>query len=437
MPAKAIIYVFLLLSGCVMSLRAPLYGVVTYMLVYMTFLDSVWWTSPIRHSGLRTSFLPGLFLIIGSLLNWRKLRPNYLGTTKFEYGIIIFLAICVLSEYVGKGATKESSFEVERLAKCIVFLLLAVRIVYTHNSYTVLKWVWIIGVLFLSYNAMTKGRGWYVGGRLDGVGGPDFKGSSGFGAHVAMALPIIAITFLGSKKKIVKAVAVVTGALAVNALIASQTRGAFIAIAIGFLYGLTSVSKNYRKAVFIWAAIGVVGLTSLANDKFWERMDTIFVEENEEREGSSKGRLEIWTGSFFMLADNPLGVGIRRFEDYIGDYALEHPKRASHNTFILCACELGVQGIIVYLLILWYLYTTLKKIRKTVKEHPEIDNMFDLDAFALTISLIIALFAGCFTERTYTEGYWMLFMMVPCLDQAFRYELHQIQTNSDIVENSL
>jgi len=239
---------------------------------------------------------------------------------------------------------------------------------------------------------------------------------------MAMTLPFIAVTYLTQEKIWQKGIVFITGGLSVNSLIASQTRGAFLGILVGLIYAFMRAPKGMRKTLIAYLAVGLMSIFILTNENFWNRMDTIHVEDSETRESSSQSRLEIWKGSLKLIQDYPLGVGIGRFSDYIGNYDPNHPNMASHNSFVRCYSDLGIQGLIIYLATIYLAFKTLRRIRNKLDGKPEF-RFLALNAYGLEISLIIAYISGSFTERTYVEGYWLLISMVPCLDQTVRHAL--------------
>ena len=385
----------------------------------------MWWMY--YADSFRLSLLTAASVFSGALINLRNLRPQSIGKSSVEKGFILFLAIAWLSLLTGSGISAGSWAAIEKMTKTLAFMFVMMRIVYKPKEYLALRWVWIVGALWLGYNAYSKGSSWYVDGRLSGVGGSDFQGSSGFGAHMAISLPFIGIAFLSAQKWWLKIIPFLAAGLTVNSLIASQTRGAFLAIAIGGIVAVFRVPAELRKKLFFYFIVGAVGALSLANESFWERMDTIEVEEEEQRESSSQSRLEIWAASLEMLADYPLGVGIGRFQKHIGHYAPNHTGMASHNTFVRCYGDLGIHGLAVFLFIIYAMYNSLYRMRKQLMGHPSLYYL-NREAYALEIALTVAFVAGFFTERTYVEGYWLLMSMVPCLEQTVAYCLQESES---------
>jgi len=109
-----------------------------------------------------------------------------------------------------------------------------------------------------------------------------------------------------------------------------------------------------------------------------------------------------------MVSDYPLGVGEGNFKTYIEQYSPHMTGRDTHNTFLRCLTELGVQGAFVFLLLVGNAFWILFKLKKKVQGLPE-NADFLWHIYALKIALIIYLVAGIFITHTYIEEfYWLL-----------------------------
>src|SRR4030042_5305668 len=100
-----------------------------------------------------------------------------------------------------------------------------------------------------------------------------------------------------------------------------------------------------------------------------------------------------------MASDYPLGVGEGNFKTYIEQYSPHMTGRDTHNTFLRCLTELGVQGAFVLLLLIGNAFWILFKLKKRIQGLPhEADFLWHI--YALKIALIIYLIAGVFITHT-------------------------------------
>lgn len=422
-------------SGCIISLRRPLIGVITYIFIYMTASNSAWWYRILINMGFRFSLIAGVFLVVSLVINLTALRPGTLKRNGVENCFILFIGVIWLSTVTGIGVNEKSWGMLDKMTKTLIFALIMPRIVFSLKDYQWVRWTWVLCGLFLGYQAYGASYGMFENGRLSGIGGGDFEGSSGFSAHIAVTLAMVGITFLLSERHWQKTVAMIAGALCVWALILSQTRSAFLAVIVGAGVAIIRSPEKIRKRFLIYCATGLLIAGMLAGPSFWNRMDTIGMDQARE-EASAGGRLEIWAASYFIMRDYPWGVGIGRFQDVIGEYVPEHSGIASHNTFVRCYTDLGIQGFLVYMLIIFFAFKTLHRVRKTAKEFATLE-IYGYEAFALEVALVMAFVAGFFNERTYTEGYWILFSMTVCIGYATEIAKNEIDKSTSLTEDEI
>ena len=120
-----------------------------------------------------------------------------------------------------------------------------------------------------------------------------------------------------------------------------------------------------------------------------------------------------------MFADNPFGIGVGNWYQTIGYYIPEYEARDSHNTYVKCVVELGVQGILLYVLFIFTAFLQLRRVRKlSATLPPSVGDDLVLFSFGLTISLAIILACGLTITMIYIEIIWLLLMLPVCLTRV-------------------
>ena len=79
-PLKTILYFSLFWAGCLAALLNPIWGVVTYIMVYQTNPADKWWGIPLTDLGMRFSMLAASFTVAGIVLARKhvpKVRPAF------------------------------------------------------------------------------------------------------------------------------------------------------------------------------------------------------------------------------------------------------------------------------------------------------------------------------------------------------------------------
>jgi O-antigen ligase len=268
---------------------------------------------------------------------------------------------------------------------------------------------------FLSFQAHTVSYGGFVGGRLDSLGGIDFREANGFAAFLALAITFLGVELLRVSwpKRIVYVLAI---GLMMNAMIMTQSRAILLGLLIATPYVLLRAPNGYRKKALIYVLLGSILFFMLADIKFLERMDTVRLGiENKQKEALS--RTEFWKASIPMFLDHPLGVGIKNFEKLLPNYG-PFKNMDPHNTYVLCYSEMGIFGILLFLIIIVEALLEIRRIRIVVKG-TLYEREINLHAFAFGAALIIYLGGYMMTHGIlYTEILWILLVMPICLENA-------------------
>jgi O-antigen ligase len=208
-----------------------------------------------------------------------------------------------------------------------------------------------------------------------------------------------------------KLVCLVSGVFVTNGIILSRSRGIFLALAAGVISAVVFSIKQRRMKIMFGLSVGIMGAILLTDPGFWNRMDEISVESSK-IDKSTKGRILAWDAALSMAADYPLGIGEGNFRKYVDKYNPNIPGKDTHNTFLRCLSELGVQGLIVYLLMIANAFNILRKLKKQVKGMDR-ETDFVWHIYGIKISIILFVSAGMFISHTYIEElYWLLMFPV-------------------------
>lgn len=423
MSVKTLLFLGLFAACAAGALFSPLLGVLGYMAHYCVGPERQWWGMEVSHWGLRYSFALGAATALGTLLHYRKLRFGASLLTSQELLALAFLAVVWLTLVFGEDTTwQQKAFSDQdaihvKMAKVVFFTLMLTHVVTVRKNVDRVVWLLVITSLMLGVQAYDTPHEWYNKGRLETVGGPDFRESNILAAHLAAVLPLIGMQFLRTDWR-GKILCLVAGVFATNAIILTRSRGAVVGLAVGSAVALLAAPGKHRAKIFAGLAVVLAGGLYLTDPGFIERAKTIDATE-EERDTSAQSRIEIWQGGIEMALANPLGVGPGNFRSAIGRYAPQHPDRDAHNTFVRCVGELGFTGLLVYVVVIVNAFRMLVRIARRARSLPQPDqDKFLYLSYGLAISLTI--FMGCSMTVTllYTEGLWWFLLMPVCLGRA-------------------
>lgn len=420
-PVKTILWFVMFWVGCVLSLMNPIYGVVNYMMIYQINPNDTWWGAPLKNIGMRMSFLAAICTLIGMLISRKKVPRVSPWISVWEMGALLLVAIAGITAVTGVQTTDMTLYMFEKLWKVVLFVLVITRLASTRANLRLMLWTLVIGSFYLGWTAYTAPTRSFVMGRLDKIGGPDFSTTSGAAAHLVAMLPLIGAVFLTTTQWRWKALAAMSGALCVNAVIMCRTRSAFIGIACGVVAALLVAPRVRRSKIYTLMILGAVASFALTDDHFWTRMATLASAEKLNEDMAAVSRREIWHASIRIFADHPFGIGPGNFPAVIGDYAPAHYKRATHNSLVACFVELGIQGGIVFLsMCLGSLALLLRSHRTAHLSANPVETK--ILAYGFFISFVTYTITALGTQRLYCESFWWVLAMPLCLNRVVRRE---------------
>jgi len=170
----------------------------------------------------------------------------------------------------------------------------------------------------------------------------------------------LAATKSGTSKHVRWAAIAGTGMLTLIIFL-TQSRGAFLGIAI---FGLFAVATHHKRARALLATAALAAVVLIfAPASVWDRIgglrsatSTQTLREADE-EGSAAARYTIWTVSFAITADRPVtGVGLGSYQPVHKDYAettsrwyLARGLKDTHSAYFNAMAETGLPGLVLLL----------------------------------------------------------------------------------------
>ena len=431
---KTILYLFLLGTSILGSVAYhPFLGLMGYILTYNINPVGHWWGSPLIDWGIRYSLLLAGATGLGIIFHRSKSKVKKFIESQ-EILLVIFLGVVWLSIPLGLGFNSEGSNAV-KMTKVVIILLMASHVITNLKRYEAMIWTLIIAGLYLGFETYAAPASMFRGGRLDvGIGGSDFGEGNFLGAHFAMLLPFLGVMFIKGGWK-TRGLCLISGVFVTNSIILCRSRGIFLGILVGILFAIIFSIPRQRTKILAGVGIAIVGAIFLTDPGFWGRMEQIDTDTTQ-TEGSARGRLLAWEASLSMASDYPLGVGEGNFKTCIGQYIPEMEGRDTHNTFLRCLTELGVQGALVLLLLIGNAFWILFRLKKKIQGLPnKADFLWHI--YALKIALIIYLVAGIFITHTYIEEFYWLLMYPLFLKRSIEGEIGDKLNPSELKPSEL
>ncbi len=438
MPLRSIIFMLYFCGSCTAAFMVPMIGVVCYIVLYHVYPQTTWWGVVLEPLGIRYSFICGICLLVGTLLNLNRLRFGRHFMSGVEWGYVAFIFAVLVSCVMVNEWIPRSEIALDKILKVFLFVFMMSHVVVTRRRLWQLTLVFTLMALYLGHESRNAPLSAFSQNRLNGIGGPDFRESAALAIHLFALLPFVAVV-LRQRSWGLKLLAFLAAGYSVNAILLCRARSAFVAGVIAGTLALWYIPKRHRRWAVSWLLVGLCGGVFLSDSYFRERMVTIF-SSAEERDKSSHNRLLIWKSAWLMIQERPMGVGIGRFEYEISHYAPPEifseegsARRDAHNTYILCAAELGIVGLLAFLGTVGLAWWTLGRLSRQVRQLEDSD-LLELIIFANRLSLLVYLVSSFFVSRLYTEGMWIILTLPVCLDRAVYNEIRQQVGQTVVVE---
>ncbi|KPJ69804.1 hypothetical protein AMJ44_02190 [candidate division WOR-1 bacterium DG_54_3] len=417
MPLKVLLFLSAYFGCAVGALFRPVLGVCGYILTYALYNRHVWWGEVLAQYHIRYSFVMAVFILLGMVIQKRRTRWAVRPSNKLEVSIYLFTGIVVLSLIFGLSPDEESYFLLDKMLKVSFFIYMLTRVVDSLKNYDMVVYTLITTGIILAVQSYQAPPEMFFHGRLDALGGMDFVGSNELAIYLCVVLCFLGTFFLRAKNWITKFFLAPGAALVLNAIILTRARAVFVAILAAGVYSVIFIPKRFRKKLIVITILAIAMFLKLADPSFWDRMTTL---KNYEQEKSASLRIQIWSASLKMLKEYPLGVGVGNFKRTIGNYDQRVVSRDAHNTFVRCYGELGMPGLILFAFILLLVFNHLRYAKSLSSDthDTELFLRFKLDAFALSLAILVYLVGGNFHTHLYTEAMWWLLALPICLQNA-------------------
>jgi O-antigen ligase len=216
-----------------------------------------------------------------------------------------------------------------------------------------------------------------------------------------MMTPIVICLGLASKRGLMRWIYFAMAALFIGANMVTFSRGGFLGLVACMAVLAWKIGRKYRLSVMI-ASVLVLALTILASpDNYGKRMLSIFFR-GMDPAGSSDQRKELLERSLLVTARNPWGIGIGNFP-IVGVHNL-----GTHNAFTQVSTELGVLGLIAYLVFMISPFRKLRAIERLQFEADEFDWYYYLSV-GLQASVVGYMVSSFFASVAYN---WFIYYLI-------------------------
>jgi O-antigen ligase len=288
--------------------------------------------------------------------------------------------------------------------KAVLIFIVLVNVVRTRKRLMGLMWLSISIGIYLSYAALDL----YMSGKFNveeyrvavDVGGM-FGNPNEMAMHFVMMTPLVITLGIASKSSLARWAYYGMAALFVGANMVTFSRGGFLGLIACCFVLAWKIGRKQRLNVSIVSLVvgGIAVLAAPGN--YGLRMLSIFVP-GLDAVGSSDQRRELLERSIIVTLRNPWGIGIGNFP-IVGVRNLQ-----SHNAFTQVSAELGLLGLVAYLVFIISPFRKLSAIERTLFDKEETGWFYYL-AIGLQASIVGYLVSSFFASVAYN---WFIYYLI-------------------------
>lgn len=174
-----------------------------------------------------------------------------------------------------------------------------------------------------------------------------------FAMAVAASLPLAIVIILRERTWLMRIMWIVMILFLIFSIIISQSRTGIFSTAVIFIYTMYYLAKKRRKEIFVFI-VPIATVLILLPGIFWHRFAMFWqsLTAGVRADMSMMHRIELLNAAFDVFMRNPIfGVGLNNFSAIAARYT--HYPMVCHNTYLEIASNLGVIGLIAFVLILY------------------------------------------------------------------------------------
>ena len=298
--------------------------------------------------------------------------------------------------------------EWDRFAKIIVMVVVASALLHTRQR---IEWLVIVIVLSLGFYGFKGGIFTVMTGGAYAVYGPEgtfIGGNNEIGLALIMTIPLLRYCQLTTDKFWAKRLLLVGMILCLIAVVGTQSRGAFLGVAIMLMFLLRN--SRHKWTLFFVMILALPAIYSFMPESWHQRMATI---KTYEQDSSAMGRINAWMMAYNLAKDRLTGGGFECFRR--PSFAMYAPDPGNvhdaHSIYFEVLGEHGFIGLALFLAIGYAAWRSCRWIMKRTKDREDLKWIHDLGAM-LQVSLVGYASAGAFLGLAYFDLYYNLIALI-------------------------
>lgn len=310
---------------------------------------------------IRFEFILALILSMVAVLKLPQIQLNH----PLYKIVIIYFLLLIIHTFFSVDTEISKKILIDRVFKFSVMALFIIAFVRSPRALIFFIAAFLFACLKMGQEGLvgkiSGGMIWESQGymRLRGVT-PMYGHPNSFSGMALGTLPFIYYYF-PLANKYVRCLFIIQALLSFNIIIFTASRTGYVALLGAISYLLYNSKKKFKFIVF--AIIAAFIATAFIPSDYYERFESIFT--GEERSGqSTDSRIEIFRHSVEVFFRHPFGVGVAAFPVIRYEYFRE--RADTHNLYMEILTNIGVQGFIVFSLLIITMFRSLSSTRRSI-----------------------------------------------------------------------
>jgi len=282
--------------------------------------------------------------------------------------VLVLVGLSVLTIPIGVWPAHSLEYLSSTYIKTVLLFLFIFTLCRSVQDIQRVMWGCGIGLTVLVINGVASGNL----GRPVGIVDEAYEYASktydpnDFALVLAMMMPVLLYLLSMTRRMIARLALIAMMLIGMYGIVLTQSRGGFISLlVIGVLILRRSTLTHGQKMAIGAVALIVFGV--LAGSSFWERIRTIW-DPQDEYDRQAGGRTELWKTGLKLMLTHPWGVGI---DGFVYAEGLSHGGAgkwaAAHNTLIQVGVDLGIAGLIAFVLMMLFAFRSLRAMQQGLR----------------------------------------------------------------------
>ena len=372
-------------------------------------------------SGIGYVQLFAMITFISILINKNKGELVQFQTNRTFILLLLFIVhglICAILAYPGLDRNWELF---TTLAKTALFCALMPMMAFNRKK---IHAIVIVIALGISFHGVLDGLKFISSaGAHKAQSIPKFGDNNYLGMILLMCIPFLFYLLKYSEKKLARVGFISTLVLMLLAVIATQSRGAFIGLATLAIIFILGTKRKFLGLLVL--SVGLLFVSQVVSDKWTTRMHTI---QSADEDESFMGRVKAWQVSSAIALKNPVfGGGFRVVQSHqvwdqfkhspglLGFIDTPNLKRsgvAAHSIWFEVMADQGFLGLLFFIILILNAFLTSREIKRLVRLQ-KTNQIWAADlSNATAAALVVYCVSGSLLSAAYFELPYVCFMLL-------------------------